>query len=97
MTEPVLTVRPVRYTPRVEQWVEVVEALGGVTNGSGNVAGPDGVELTLGGGRVAVVHADQPAAELGFTAPDLAAAAELCERNGLATVPAGGRLEVTGP
>lgn len=96
MTEPVLTVRPVRHTPHVEQWVEVVEALGGVATGDVDAARP-GVELALGGGRVAVVHADEPAAELGFTAPDLPAVAELCERNGLATVSAGGRLVVTGP
>ncbi|MBB5787673.1 hypothetical protein [Jiangella mangrovi] len=97
MTEPVLTARPVRRTPHVEQWVLIIEALGGVATGSGVAAGSDGVELALGGGRVAVVRADEPGTELGFTAPDLLALAEQCERNGLATVSAGGRLEVTGP
>ncbi|TDC51892.1 hypothetical protein E1212_10830 [Jiangella ureilytica] len=97
MTELALTVRPVRYTPRVEQWVDVVEALGGVAAGAGDAARPGGVELALGGGRVAIVRAGEPAAELGFTTPDLPAVAELCERNELAAVSAGDRLVVTGP
>ncbi|SDT71674.1 hypothetical protein [Jiangella sp. DSM 45060] len=88
-----LTVRPVRRTPHAEAWVRVVEALGGVVTGRDG----DRVDLALGHGRVAVVRADESAAELGFEAPDLFAVAAECERNGLATVSAGGRLEVTGP
>ncbi|RIQ36745.1 hypothetical protein [Jiangella rhizosphaerae] len=88
-----LTVRPIRRTPHADAWVRVVEALGGV------VVGRDGdrVDLALGQGRVAVVHAGESGAELGFEAPDLLAVAAECERNGLATVTAGGRLEITGP
>lgn len=88
-----LTVRPVRRTPHAEAWVRIVEALGGVVTGRDG----DRVDLALGHGRVAVVRADESAAELGFEAPDLFAVAAECERNGLATVTAGGRLEVTGP
>lgn len=88
-----LTVRPVRRTPHTDAWVRVVEALGGVVTGRDG----DRVDLALGHGRVAVVQAGEPGAELGFEASDLLAVAAECERNGLATVSAGGRLEVTGP
>ncbi|SEF12334.1 glyoxalase/bleomycin resistance/dioxygenase family protein [Jiangella alba] len=88
-----LTVRPVRRTPHADAWVRVVEALGGVVTSRDG----DRVDLALGHGRVAVIRADESAAELGFEAPDLFAVAAECERNGLATVSAGGRLEVTGP
>ncbi|WP_116949352.1 hypothetical protein [Jiangella endophytica] len=88
-----LTVRPVRRTAHADAWVRVVEALGGVA------AGRDGdrVDLALGHGRVTVVRADESGTELGFEAPDLLAVAAECERNGLATMSAGGRLELTGP
>ncbi|PZF82062.1 hypothetical protein [Jiangella anatolica] len=88
-----LTVRPVRRTPHAGVWVRAVEALGGVVTGTDG----DRVDLALGRGRVAIVRADAPGAELGFEAPDLLAVAAECERNGLATVSAGGRLEVIGP
>ncbi|TDD70537.1 hypothetical protein E1262_09905 [Jiangella aurantiaca] len=88
-----LTVHPVRHTPHADEWVRVVEALGGVVTGRDG----DRVDLTLGHGRVAVVRASEPGAELGFEAPDLLAVTAECERNGLATVSADGRLEVTGP